>query len=215
MRLFNHRPHLYGWVEWVTGLKCLGPIAEFGKQRFLDGSIDDQAGTRVAGLALVVPDTIGDRHGDGVQIFHIASDDVGALATALQTDALHIGVRGILKKGFTDLSGAGKSDSIDAVMQAQCLARYVAKACDYLEGASGDTSALGKLGHFERCQARLLSGLEYHRVASAQCRADLPAGDNQRVVPGHHGGDHAHRLTVNHADAACPVRCRLAVKLVE
>jgi hypothetical protein len=51
----------------------------------------------------------------------------------------------------------------------------------------------GKLGHAQRRQRRQFRLLHHHAVAGGQGGAELPAGEHQREIPGHHLPHHAHR----------------------
>ncbi|MCY1357316.1 hypothetical protein D9M69_438050 [compost metagenome] len=54
-----------------------------------------------------------------------------------------------------------------------------------------------KLGQLEGRQRGFVGGLEDHRAAGGQRRAELPAGQQQGEVPGDDGADHAHRLATD------------------
>ena len=82
-------------------------------------------------------------------------------------------------------------------------------------------STPGRQSRFQRQLAeadggerRLLGGLQHHGVADEQCRSDLPAGDDQRVVPRHDRRDHAERLAADQRQVIGPGGCDLVVELV-
>lgn len=138
-----------------------------------------------------------------------------ALAAALQADSLHVGFRRVGQKPLADLGGSGEANRIDVHVAPQGFTGLVAESGDDLEGTVGNTRLGGQRCNLQRRQAGLLGGLQDQGIACAQRRADLPAGDDQGVVPRHYRRDHAHRLPVDHAHAGRSIRGGLAVELVE
>ena len=175
--------------------------------------MDDDARARVAGLALVVVDAPGDRLGRRPDI-GVGHDDMRALAAAFERDALHVALAGIDHHQLADLRRAGEADDVDVGMQRQRLARALAEARHDIEHAVGNAGLLGELGEIERAERRLLGGLQHDRIAGDQRGADLPGRDDQRIVPGHDGADHAERFLAHHRDVARADRRDLVVDLV-
>jgi hypothetical protein len=54
-----------------------------------------------------------------------------------------------------------------------------------------------QFGQLECGQRGFIGGLEHHGAAGGQGRAELPAGQQQREVPGDDGTDHAHRFAAH------------------
>ena len=63
------------------------------------------------------------------------------------------------------------------------------------------TAGFGRqFGDAQRGERRLLGGLQDDGVAGGECRAQLPGGHHQRIVPRHHGGHHADGLAGDEGD---------------
>lgn len=97
------------WVEGVSGLTFLGtfdgPLDEF----IVDLVLDESPGAGAAHLPLVEEQT--EVSGlDGMLDVHVGEDDVGALATELQSGALQVGGAGRLLDLQSDLCGTGEGD---------------------------------------------------------------------------------------------------------
>ena len=72
-----------------------------------------------------------------------------------------------------------------------------------------------QIGQAQRAEGRLLAGLEHHAVAAGERRCELPHGHQERVVPGHDGAHHAHRLALHQRQRAGSGGGQLAVHLVD
>ena len=84
-----------------------------------------------------------------------------------------------------------------------------------VEDAIGQAGFSRQLGEAQGAQRRLAGRLEDDRVAGGERRAELPGGDDQRIVPGHDRGDHADRLAGDERQRIGPGRADLAVDLVD
>ncbi len=100
-------------------------------------------------------------------------------------------------------------------MQRQRLADGVAVARQDVEHAGRNAGVDRQLGNADGGQRRLLGGLEHHRVAGGQRRAELPAGHHQREIPRHDGRHHADRLAGDQAQLVMGRGRYLVVDLVD
>ncbi|MNQ39745.1 hypothetical protein D3C85_533740 [compost metagenome] len=72
-----------------------------------------------------------------------------------------------------------------------------AGAGDHVEHAFGITGLQHQLREFQCGQRGFIGGFEHHGTTGGQGRAEFPAGQQQREVPGDDGADHAHRLAAD------------------
>ena len=99
--------------------------------------------------------------------------------------------------------------------RAKAVADDGAGTGDHVEDAVRQTRLARELGEPQGGQRRLRCGLQDDRVAGRQRGAQLPGGDDQRVVPGHDRGHDADRLARHQRERAGPGRADLAVDLVD
>ena len=84
-----------------------------------------------------------------------------------------------------------------------------------LRTPSGRPASDGQLREAQRRQRRLAGRLEHDRVAGRERGAQLPGGDDHRVVPRHDRGDHPDRLARDERERVGTGRADLAVRLVD
>ena len=177
--------------------------------------MDDQPRAGVAGLAAVVEDPPADgRRGRG-QVADVGEDDLRALAAELERDGLDVRLADRPQQRPADLGRAGERDLVDARMAREGVADDRAGTGHDVEDAVGQAGLGRQLGEAQGAQRRLAGRLEDDRVAGRERRAELPGGDDQRVVPGHDRGDHADRLAGDERQRVGPGRADLAVDLVD
>ena len=113
-----------------------------------------------------------------------------------------------VRRGLGDpLAGrrrAGEADHLHVGVGDQLGAGRLAVAADRVEDARRQ-DVRAPLGELQRRHRRRLGGLEDHRVAGGQGRADLPDRHHQRVVPGGDLADHADRLAADEGGVALHV----------
>lgn len=80
-------------------------------------------------------------------------------------------------------------------MAPEGLAGLLSEPGHDIQDSRRNTGLRRQLGQGQSAQRRLFCRLEHDGVAGGQSRRELPGRDDQRVVPGHHCADHAHRLT--------------------
>ena len=166
-------------------------VYELAHELVVDGLHDVEALRRRAHLPRVQergPGSSLRRDRDVVR--HVRADDERILAAQLEVDA-----RDPLGAGDGDaLAGVdrtGEGDAVDALVAHDLLAD-VARAGDDVDHSG--RQVLEAVGQRERGQRRHLGRLADGRVAGGERGRELPREQQQRVVPGHDAGDHAHRL---------------------
>ena len=133
---------------------------------------------------------------------------MGRLAAAFERDALHVAFAGVDHHQLADLGRAGEGDHVDVRMERERLAGPLAETRHDVEHAVGQARLLRQPAERERGERRLLGGLQDHRIAGDQRRADLPGGNDQRIVPRHDRADDAERLLPHHRDVVGAERAR-------
>ena len=207
--------HSGGRVEGVTGFPAFHGFQQQRHEFIFHRALDQQTRARGAHLALVEADRRSGSLGSGFQARCIGEDDVGALATRFQPDALHVRFAGVDHQLLGDLGRAGEHQGVDVHVQGQSLAHGVTEARQDVQHAGRDTSFEGQLGQANGGQRRLLGRFDDHRVTGRQGRAEFPAGHDQREVPRHDGRHHAHRLTGDQAQFVVRSGRHFVVDLVD
>ncbi|MNG93219.1 hypothetical protein D3C79_521760 [compost metagenome] len=150
-----------------------------------------------AHLALVEEDRRG-RTGCGFLQVGVGHDDGRRLAAQFQGDAGHV-VHGRLADQLADLGGAGEGQFVYAGVAAERGAGVQAGTGNHVEHAGWVAGLVDQLGQLEHAQWGFIGRLEHHGAAGGQCRAELPAGQQQWEVPGNDGAHHAHCLAAHEA----------------
>ena len=143
----------------------------------------------------------------------IGEDDVRRLAAAFERAALQIDRRerhDLLRRRVA----AGERHLVDARMLGERRARGRAVARHDIEHARRKPRFLHELRDLERGDRRLLGGLQHHRVAGGERRADLPRIEQDRRIPRQDRADHAHRLAPRIGERVGLERDLLALDLV-
>ena len=112
-------------------------------------------------------------------------------------------------------SGAGEHQGIDVHVQRQRLANGVAVAGQHVQHARRDARFHRQRSDTNRSQRGLLRRFEYHRVTGCQCRAQFPAGHQQREVPRHNGRNHTDRLAGHQTQLVVGGRRDFVIHLVD
>ena len=198
--LVDHGAHLRLGVERVARHHLLADRHDLGEEAVLDRVLDDQAAARGTDFALVEPDAEGCAAGGDVEVGGVGQHDVGRLAAALEPDLLHVGFAGVAQEVLADLGRAGEGQHVHVHVTPERLARGLAEARQDVEHAFGDAGFRRQFGQADGGEGRLLGGLQDDRVAGGERGRDLPAGHQQREVPGHDAGHDAGGLARDHGD---------------
>src|SRR2546423_3704022 len=95
------------------------------------------------------------------------------------------------------------------------VANVAALAGKDLQRAGRQTGFMREFCEINRRERRLAGWLKNHGVAGCQRWSSFPAGDWEREVPWHNGGDGAHRLAQGEIESAATDRNRLAEELAD
>ena len=220
----QHGVHLLGvnqgtdrglWVQRVAWLPAFQGLDHHRQELVLDRTLDQQARACGAHFALVEGDGAGSGFGSSLQVRRVGEDDVRALATGFQPDALHVRFACVHHQLLGDLGRTCEHQGVDVHVQGQGLAYGVAIAWQHVQHASRDTGFDRQLGDADGGQRRFFGRLEHHRVTGSQRWAEFPAGHQQREVPRYDGTDHTYRLAGNQAKLVVRGRGDFVVDLVD
>ena len=207
----DERAHLGGFVRGVSDLDAPRGVDQRVQEAVVHRPLDEDPRARTAVLASVVEDRVGRRRGRLLEI-GVLEDDVRRLAAELERDALD-GLRGALHDEPSDLGRAGEADLRHVRVLDQALPDHRALADEHADHALRDPRLEHELGEPERRERGQLGGLQHYRIAARKRRAELPARDVEREVPGHDQADDPERLAEGHR-LATGCRNRLPVVLV-
>src|SRR5208282_3901088 len=128
MALLDEGAELRAGIEWVAkrdlSLLHRGDLLD---QRLADRGVGQYPRAGMAGLALIVIYTPGDRGRRSVEI-GVGHHDMGRLAAAFERDPLHIALPGVAEHQLADLGRAGEGDHVDVGMERERLAGPFAEA---------------------------------------------------------------------------------------
>ena len=99
-------------------------------------------------------------------------------------------------------------------MQCQRLARFVAVTAYHIQHAVRQARLFRQPGQPQGGEGRFFGRFQYHAIARDQRRAQLPAGQQQREVPGDDGRDNPDRFAHDHRQLARPRRRHFAVDFI-
>ena len=177
--------------------------------------MDDEPRAGVTGLAAVVEDPHPDGVGRDFEIADVGEHDLRALPAELERDGLDVRLADGAEERPPDLGGARERDLVDRRVAGERIPDDGARTRDDVEDAVRQAGFGRELREAQGGQRRLGRRLEHDRVAGREGGAELPGGDDQRVVPGHDRGDHPDRLAGDEREGIGPGRADLAVDLVD
>jgi len=99
-------------------------------------------------------------------------------------------------------------------MERERLAGLLTKTRHDVEHSRRRSGLGGELRQADRRERRLLGGLQHHRVAGEECRPELPAADDERIVPRHDRGHDPQGLAAYERQVVGPGGGDLVVELV-
>ena len=143
--------------------------------------VDTRAGA--AALAVVEEDTKVDP-GDGVVDVGVLEDDVGGLATELESDLLEVGGGSSLEDLATDDGGASEGDLVDVHVGGEGSTGDLTETRDDVDDTGREASLLDELGGNEATKRSLLSSFQDDSVTASNGRANLPCPHEKGEVPG-------------------------------
>ena len=175
-----------------------GPVDQRIDEVVVDLVLHEQAGAGRADLA-GVEEHRGQRIVERDLEIGVGEDDVGVLAAQLEGDLLH-GGGGRRHDAPAGLHAAGERDHVHPGVLGEQRARLRPGTEDQVADAGRQPGLLEQAHQVDarvRCQ---LARLEHEGVTGRQARRDLPAGLQQRVVPGRDQAADAERLVDDPAD---------------
>lgn len=135
-------------VERVADLVGGCALLEALDELVVDALLDEEAGTGTAALAVVEEDTeVGPRN--GVINIGVVEDDVGRLASQLQSDLLQVTLSCGLEDGTANGGRTSEGDLVDAHMGRDGRTRNATKARDDVNNTRRESSLLDELGSVE------------------------------------------------------------------
>ena len=185
-------------VERTAEADPLRPVDDGVHELVVDRLLDDQARTGGADLAGVQEDR-GERHVERRLAVRVGEDDVGVLATKLESDLLHRARGG----GHDPLAGgetAGEGDQVDARVLGERRARPGPGTDDEVGHAGRQPGLLEQPHQVDGRVRRELARLEHEGVAGRQAGGDLPGHLEEWVVPGRDQAADSDRLVDDPAD---------------
>lgn len=169
--------------EGVTDLVLGGTLTEAGNELVVDVLLDQQARAGAAALAVVEEDTkVGP--GDGVVNVSVIEDDVGRLATQLQSDILEVALGSGLEDGTTDHGGTSEGNLVDVHVAGDGGTGNTTETRDDVDHTRGEASLLDELTHVQTGERGLLGSLHDNGVTGSHGRSNLPRPHEEREVPG-------------------------------
>ena len=106
-----------------------------------------------------------------LEVGDVGHHDVRRLAAALEPDALHVGLAGVLEHALADAGRAGEGDAVDVHVQRERLARRLAEARHDVQHALRKARFHRELRDAKRRERRLLGGLQHDGIAGRERRA--------------------------------------------
>ena len=175
-----------------------GPVDQRVDEVVVDLVLHQQPGAGRADLAGVEEDG-GQRVVERDLEVGVGEDDVGVLAAQLEGDLLH-GGRGRGHDAPAGLQPAGEGDQVDPGVLGEQRARLGSGTEHQVADAGRQPGLLEQPHQVDARVRRQLARLEHEGVAGGQAGRDLPAGLEQRVVPGRDQPADAERLVDDPAD---------------
>ena len=197
---------------WPSGISDFCTAAIFSTSASRIEAWRQHPRARMAGLALIVVDAPGDCRRGGVEI-GVGHHHMRRFSPAFERDALHVALPGVDQHELADLGRAGEGDHVDVGMKGERLAGLFAEAGNDVEHAVRQPRLLAEPAQEQRAERRLLGRLQHDRIARDQRRAELPRGDDERIVPRHDRADDAERLLHTIATSFAPTGAISSVSL--
>ena len=130
--------------EWVTDGVLGSPLPEPLDELVVDTLLHVDSATGTAALTVVEEDSKVDP-GDGVVNVCVVKDNVGRLATELESDLLQVAAGCGLHDLATDDGGTGEGDLVDVHVRGNGCTSNLTETGDDVDDTVGETSLLGEL----------------------------------------------------------------------
>ncbi|KAI6769769.1 hypothetical protein HG530_004398 [Fusarium avenaceum] len=152
-------------VEGVTNLVLLSSLLEGLEELVVDTLLDKDTSTSTAALSVVVVDTEVDPV-DSLLNVGIVEDDVGGLATKLESDLLEVGRGSSLHDGSANDGRSSESDLVNVHVGGEGGTGSLAETGNQVEDTGRETSLLNELGENKSGKRSLLSSLHDKSVTT-------------------------------------------------
>lgn len=169
--------------EGVANDVLLRTLLEPLDKLVIDALLDVDTGTGTAALAVVEEDTEVDPR-DGVVDVGILENDVGGLATELESDLLQVGRGSSLENCAANDGGTSEGDLVDVHVGRKSSTSDLTETGNDVDDTRRETGLLDELGGNKTTKRGLLSSLQDNGVTASNGRTDLPCPHEKREVPG-------------------------------
>jgi hypothetical protein len=168
--------------EGVANSVLGSALPESLNELVIDALLDVDARTSAAALSVVEVDTKVDPV-DGLVEVGIIKDNVGALASELESNLLQVGASGRLHNLSADDGGTSESDLVNVHVGGHGSTGDLSETSDDVDDTWWEAGLLDELASYVRRQRCLLSSLEDNHVTGGNGGADLPCPHEQGEVP--------------------------------
>ena len=170
-------------VKGVAELVLGSTLLEAGNELVVDVLLDEETRAGAAALAVVEEDTeVGPR--DGVVNVGVVENNVGGLATKLESNLLQVALGGGLEDGTANKGRTSEGDLVNVHVAGDGSSSDTAQAGDDVNDTRREASFLDQLGGVETGERSLLGGLDDNGVTGSNGGTDLPGPHEDREVPG-------------------------------
>lgn len=170
-------------LEGVAHLVLGATLLQASDELVVDTLLNQKTGTGAAALTVVVEDTeVGP--GDGVVNVSVVEDDVGGLATQLESHLLQVTLGSGLHDGAANQGRTSEGNLVNVHVAGDGGTGHTTETGDDVDDTSGDARLEHQLSGIEGRQGSLFCRLEDDGVTGGQSGADLPRPHEEREVPG-------------------------------
>lgn len=169
--------------EGVTELVLGGTLLEASDEFVVDLLVDQDTRTGAAALAVVEEDTkVGPR--DSVVNVGIVEDNVGRLATQLESDLLQVTLGSGLQDHTANDGRTSEGNLVDVHVVGDGVTGHTTETRDDVDNTGGEASLLNEFTHVQTRERGLLSSFQDNGVTGRDGRTNLPCPHENREVPG-------------------------------
>ena len=198
MCLGNERTHFGIFVHAVTHRDFPAGLGQAREEFVGNFTLEQEAGTRTADLALTGEDA---EHGEferGVEI-GIGENDVRALAAEFEGDFFQVARCGGHDFAPGD-TAAGEGNFVHAVARREGRSDGITGTQHEVGRPGREAGLFDQLEKFHRRNRRHLGGFQNARIARGKTRGEFPHGHKQRVIPRNDLSADPDRFAHGHAD---------------
>lgn len=169
--------------EGVTKLVLGGTLLEASDKLVVDLLVDQDTRTGAAALTVVEEDTeVSPRN--GVVNVRIVEDNVGRLATQLQSDLLQVALGSGLQDRTANKGRTSEGHLVNIHVVRDGVTGDTSETRDDVDNTGGEASLLDELAHVQTRERGLFSSLQDNSVTGGDGRTNLPGPHERGEVPG-------------------------------